>query len=340
MNNNLQADMGTQIVVLTSSFASRIRKDQKDNLDQARMVVDILTGLGFEVNMVAAALDLESLSRQLDMLKPDLVFNLVEEVQGKGAFIHLPLAVLESMDIACTGNGHLAMVMASSKLLAKKIMQAHNILTPQWLPSSGLTGKNSIQGSHIVKSVWEHGSLGLGGTSVVKEFCPAKITKKINKLKQKYGGDWFVEAYIPGRELNVSILETKQGPAVLPVAEIAFEEMPRRLARIVDYRAKWDDESISARATKRQFEFEAGDDSLLARVKNIALKCWDVFDLSGYARVDFRVDPENIPYVLEINTNPCLSLDSGFMSAAGQAGISPVEVISTIVQAGFERHKQ
>jgi D-alanine-D-alanine ligase len=329
--------MDMQVVVLTSSFAAKARADQTDNLIQVRTVVDILTGLGFEVSIISATLDMESLSRQLSMLKPDLVFNLVEEVQGKGAFIHFPLAVLESMNIPCTGNMHSAMVMSSSKLLAKKIMQAHDILTPPWLPSPLHAGDRSIQGSLIVKSVWEHGSLGLDKTSVIKDFCPEKINKKIKRLKKKYGGEWFVEKFIPGRELNVSILETSQGPVVLPVAEITFDGMPHEMPEIVDHQAKWDDESISAGATRRRFVPETADKVLVGQVEKIALKCWDIFELSGYARVDFRIDHESIPFVLEVNTNPCLSPDAGFMAAAREAGMSPVQVINAIVQSGLGR---
>lgn len=340
MNNKHQADMGTKVIVLTSSFASKTRKDQQDNLVQVRMVVDILCGLGFEVSIISATLDMESLSRQLSMLKPDLVFNLVEEIQGKGAFIHLPLAVLEDMNIPCTGNSHSAMVMASSKLLAKSIMQAHDILTPPWLSSPFHAGSRTMQGRYIIKSVWEHGSLGLGKTSVVKGFCQEKITKKIIKLKQKFGGEWFVESFIPGRELNVSILEIGQAPVILPVAEITFGELPQGMPEIVDYQAKWDQGSITAGATARHFISGAGDEDLVVRAKNIALKCWEVFDLSGYARVDFRVDRDNTLFVLEVNTNPCLSPDAGFMAAADKAEMSPVQVINSIVQAGLERHKQ
>ncbi|RQD68261.1 D-alanine--D-alanine ligase family protein [Desulfonatronovibrio magnus] len=338
MSSPHQTDSGTHIVVLTSSFASKVRKDQQDNLVQVRLVVDLLTSLGFEVSIVSATLDMESLSRQLYMLRPDLVFNLVEEVQGRGAFIHFPLAVLESMNIPYTGNSHSSMVMTSSKILAKKIMLAHDILTPSWLTPSNLNDKRTIQGRHLVKSVWEHGSLSLSKTSVVREFCPRKIRTKIKKLQQKYGGDWFVETYIPGRELNVSMLETSHGPEILPVAEIIFDGMPCGLPRIVDYQAKWDEKSASARGTRREFVSEAGQDNIVIMVKNIAIKCWEIFELSGYARVDFRVDPENIPFVLEINTNPCLSLDAGFMASACEAGMKPVQVINSIVQTGFTRY--
>ncbi len=335
--NTRETMANMKVVVLTSSFAAKARADQADNLIQVRMVVDILVDLGFEVSIISATLDMESLSRQLGMLQPDLVFNLVEEIQGKGAFIYYPLAVLEDLDIAYTGNGHTAMVMASSKLLAKKMMLAHNILTPQWLTLSDSFQNKAIKGCWIIKSVWEHGSLGLGRTSVIKEFSADKIEQRINRLRKKYGGTWFVEKFIPGRELNVSMLGTRYGAKVLPVAEIIFENYSEEVPKIVDYQAKWEDESISARATRRRFITDTADKTLIDQIEDIALKCWDVFELSGYARVDFRIDHESIPFVLEVNTNPCLSPDAGFMAAAGRAGMSPVQVVNAIVQTGLGR---
>ena len=48
---------------------------------------------------------------------------------------------------------------------------------------------------------------------------------------------------------------------------------------------------------------------------NLAVECWRLFDLAGYARVDFRVDSRGQPWILEINANPCLSPDAGFAAA-------------------------
>jgi D-alanine-D-alanine ligase len=65
---------------------------------------------------------------------------------------------------------------------------------------------------------------------------------------------------------------------------------------------------------------------------DIARRCWPLFGLRGYARVDFRVDESNQPWVLEINANPCLSPDAGFVAAASQAGLSYRQVVERIVQ--------
>jgi D-alanine-D-alanine ligase len=144
------------------------------------------------------------------------------------------------------------------------------------------------------------------------------------------GHECFAERFIDGREFNLSILAGVQGPQVLPPAEIRFDFPPGR-KRIVDYRAKWDEESLEYRATRRSFEFAPDDAPLLERLESLALRCWRLFELKGYARVDFRVDGEGNPFVLEINANPCISPDSGFVAAAARAGILFWELACRIV---------
>ena len=84
--------------------------------------------------------------------------------------------------------------------------------------------------------------------------------------------------------------------------------------------------------TPRRFDFPDPDRGLLETLKDLALRCWELFALRGYARVDFRVDAAGQPWVLEVNTNPCLSPDAGFLAAAARAGLSPTEVVRRIVE--------
>ena len=70
---------------------------------------------------------------------------------------------------------------------------------------------------------------------------------------------------------------------------------------------------------------------LLEELKALSYLCWRAFELRGYARVDFRVDENNKPYVLEVNANPCISPDAGFIAAAEHAGMSYREVIKRII---------
>lgn len=67
---------------------------------------------------------------------------------------------------------------------------------------------------------------------------------------------------------------------------------------------------------------------------------WDLFGLSGYARVDFRVDAAGAPWVLEVNTNPCLAPDAGFAAAAAQAGITYDALVAHLLAVARARPRK
>ena len=115
---------------------------------------------------------------------------------------------------------------------------------------------------------------------------------------------------------------------MLPVAELKFEGFPEDKPAIVGYAAKWDTDSFEYRHTVRSFDVEP---ELAERAERLALECWDLFALDGYARVDFRVDALGMPFVLEINANPCLSPDAGFAAALERAGIGYGDAIGWLI---------
>ncbi len=82
--------------------------------------------------------------------------------------------------------------------------------------------------------------------------------------------------------------------------------------------------------TRRSFP---GDLShrLLSNIRETVVACWNTFGLRGYARVDIRTDAEENVYVLEVNANPCISPDSGFIAAATHAGYTHQDIISHII---------
>lgn len=107
---------------------------------------------------------------------------------------------------------------------------------------------------------------------------------------------------------------------VLPVAEIRFVDYPPDKPRLVGYAAKWQVDSFEYLHTPRSFEANRTEPELMARLREVAIRCWRCLGLSGYARVDFRVDTAGRVWVLEVNTNPCLSADAGFAAALDAAG--------------------
>jgi D-alanine-D-alanine ligase len=147
----------------------------------------------------------------------------------------------------------------------------------------------------------------------------------------------FAEVFVEGREFNLSLLASPEGAEVLPVAEIRFDGFPSDKPRIVGYAAKWEPDSFECRHTRRHFPDAAQDAALFAALRDLASLCWRCFGLAGHARVDFRSDAQGRPWVLEVNANPCLAPDAGFLAAAAQAGLAPADVLERILAAALPR---
>jgi len=183
----------------------------------------------------------------------------------------------------------------------------------------------------IIKSLWEHASLGLEQENLVTG-TSREISALLPKKAKVLGGACFAEQYIPGREFNVSLIDTGKGVRVLPVAEIVFKGVDPDQPKIVGYRAKWIEDAPEYHNTPRCFHFSNEDRALLSLLEQLAVECWHGFGLRGYARVDFRVDDFGCPYILEINTNPCISPDAGFCAALERAGVSHEQGIKMIIE--------
>ncbi len=323
--------MPDTVVVIHNPVSSRASADEQDVLTQASQVAQALEESGCRAIIMPFDHRSEAYAEELRHLKPRCAFNLVESVDGDGRLIHWACSFLDHLKIPYTGAGADAMFLTSNKVLAKKWMHSCGVPTPAWLvPGDRARCACPFPGEYIVKALWEEASVGMDETSVVTALSRDELEALVNGRAGRMGHECFAERFIDGREFNLSVLAGLEGPQVLPPAEIRFDLPPGR-KKIVDYRAKWDEESPEYRATTRSFDFEPSDAPLLEGLKSLALQCWQLFELRGYARVDFRVDGEGNPFVLEINANPCISPDSGFVAAAVRAGIPFRELVDRIV---------
>jgi D-alanine-D-alanine ligase len=257
--------------------------------------------------------------------KPDFVFNLVESIDNKGELCYFIPALLNLHSIPYTGNPLEAMFITTSKGLTNKILTERNISAPgAYFPSQ----RNMLKpgNRYIIKPVWEDGSLGITGDSV---FTFDENQKE--KLASYDDSHWIIQDYIDGREFNISVLHDDTGPEVMPPAEMVFHNFDDSRPRIVDFRAKWIEESFEYANTIRDFPGNKLNPALVGKIRDIAMQCWEVFGLKGYARVDMRVDNNDNPYVIEVNANPCMSPDSGLVAATTQAGIPITEVLKRII---------
>ncbi len=326
-----------RIAVVHNEVAADDAPDARDVLIQVETVAGALASLGHEVIPMGCTLDLDDMQRKLKAAAPQLVFNLVESLGGYGSLIHLFPSLLEALQLPYTGSGAEAVRLTSNKTAAKDRMRDAGLPTPAWYGpypddrAKELADLPAHDRTWIIKSLWEHASIGLDMNSLVQTGSAATLMAELTKRASSLGGAWFAEEFIEGREFNLSLLAGDNGQVVMPPAEICFDGFDPEKPRIVDYRAKWAEDSFEYQNTPRSFDFAADDAALLAELQKLALRCWDVFRLGGYARVDFRVDPQNRPWILEINANPCISPDAGFAAALSRAGVNFTEAVQAII---------
>jgi len=316
--------------ILHNPIAPDARPDDVDLLDEMRAVEEAFRQLGWRFERVSFDEDVARVKRDLEKLSPTVVFNLVEVFEGKGSYQYLAPAFLSLWGHRYTGGSAEALFITTDKLLTKEMLTSHMIPTPPYfvpgqreLPAPGAR--------YIVKPVDEDASLGIGPDSVVKVTHAEDLVALIRKQERDYGVRHFAEQYIEGREFNLTILGNRGEPEVLPPAEIRFVNFDQNRPKIVDYRAKWDENSFEYQNTLRAFDFPPEDRPLLDRLRDLAADCWRTFRLSGYARVDIRVDEQGSPWTIEINVNPCIAPSGGVAAACKQAGISYRTFVERVV---------
>ena len=317
-----------------------------DVFDQMDAIEDVFRAAGIGAYRLPVSLDLRSFKDRLCGERPGLVFNLVESLDGSDRLQTVAPLVLEDWRIPFTGCGSAAMLLSNHKIKSKVRLAAAGLPVPgcAWLDAGGelrfLSGYEGAGegGDWIVKALESHASMFLDDSSVLRGPARDDLAKKVSEASVRSGQAFFAERFVDGREFNLSVVETAEGePEVLPPAEIRFDGLSPGRPRIVGYAAKWEERSEEYQATPRSFAFSTGDGALLSRLRELAVGAWRALDLSGYARVDFRVDAMGGPCILEVNTNPCLTPDAGLAAAAEQAGMSYADLVFRIAWAGLRR---
>ena len=237
------------------------------------------TQRGHEVTSIAVTLDLTAAKFQLLSAKPDIVFNLVEALGGTDRLAMLASLLFDALEIPYTGAPTAALFATNNKLVAKQQLVVAGLPTPAWLASDSRGGQFAAGEKVIVKAVWEHASFGMDDAAVFVPSAENTIENELARRLAKTRKQHFAEAFVAGREFNLSVLAGE----VLPPAEIDFSELPPDKLKIVDYRAKWDESSFEFHHTPRRFDFPGSDRPLLDELAKLSRECWTAFGLRGYA---------------------------------------------------------
>jgi D-alanine-D-alanine ligase len=306
-------------------------------IDEWRVEYDVLSALrtaGHEVRVCAVLDSLEPLDRELRNWKPHVVFNLLEEFNGVVAYEANLVAHLELMSQPYTGCNPRGLMLSRDKVLSKQLLRSAGIATPQWVVTPRGRRPSLPADLHfplIVKSATDDASLGIAQASVVHDLT--QLRSRVRLMHEKYGCDALIEEYIDGRELYVGVLGNER-PLALPVWELQFGRLPKRMSRIATRRIKWD------RAYQRSLGIgprpAPGLDALqVRRIHSVALAAWRALRLSGLARIDFRLREDGQLFVLEANPNPNIARIEDFATSAAAAGIDYAELIRRLLRAGM-----
>ncbi len=254
-----------------------------------------------------------------------MVFNMAYGIQGDARYTHIP-ALLEMAGVPYTGSSPLGHALGLDKVITKELIRAAGVDTPDFRV---MTGEESVWDELrfpvIVKPRHESTSFGL---RLVEH--PAALQEAVRSVASLFGQPALVEEYIEGREVCVALLGNGT-PEILPVVE---QDFGGRALRILTYEDKFHKSAVEA----EKICPAPLDDALLTRLHEISRRTFHAVHVRDYARVDLRIDANNRPWVLEINTMASLGGGGSYVLAARHAGYDFDALVNRIVDVAHIRY--
>lgn len=282
---------------------------------------------GFKVKKIGNAVNL---MEQLDNLGVDIVFNISEGLIGRNRESQVPI-LLEMARVPFVGADALTLGLTLDKVMAKKIFIAEGIPTPRFFEAGSveaLVDHGNCKFPLIVKPRFEGSSKGLSESSRVENM--EELKKQVDFITKTYKQPALVEEFISGQEFTVAIVGN-DNPEVMPAVQIK-----------IDGKLKLNDKFYTfARITSDRLEYICPakiNQELKSRLDSLALRVYNSVDCRDFGRVDFRVDNDGNPYVLEINPLPSLSTEDVFMIVAKQIGITYEQMMGKILNSALLRN--
>jgi len=301
-------------------------------------VVSTLREIGHDVHVLGVQWELRPIRDAVDALKPDIVFNLLEEFHGETVYDQNVVAHLELMKVPYTGCNPRGLMLSRGKALSKKLLAYHRIRVPDFavFPMRRKVRRpRHLAFPLIVKSLIEHSSLGISQASVVDS--DEKLIERVHFIHERIGTDAIAEQFIEGRELYVSVLGDDRLVAFTPWELIVEKSQPNepliataKMKHDLDYQTK---KGIVIRAAR---EVHPGAEE---RLLHDSKRIYRILELTGYARIDFRLDADGRTYFLEANPNPDIARQEEFAQAAAFDGIPYPKLLERILRLGLRQHE-
>jgi D-alanine-D-alanine ligase len=298
-------------------------------------IVNTLRKARHEVRVLGVQHELRPIRAEIDSFQPDIVFNLLEEFHGEPAYDQNVASYLELIRIPYTGCNPRGLMLSRGKDLSKKLLHYHRIPVPAF---AVFPMRKKIQRPArlpfplIIKSLSEDASLGIAQKSIVDS--DDKLQERVTFIHEKIGTAAIAEQYIDGRELYVGVIGNDR-MRVLPIWELYFGDAASKIATAkVKFDVKYQEERGILQGPAADLPPE-----IYKRIQNLTRRICRTLELDGYARVDFRLSADGIPYFLEANPNPEIARHEVFAEAAAYDGMTYSEMVRRIVALGIQRSR-
>jgi D-alanine-D-alanine ligase-like ATP-grasp enzyme/ribosomal protein S18 acetylase RimI-like enzyme len=296
-------------------------------LTQVRAIEEDLDHLR-QSHRTQAVRSLAEAVQALEAASEQIIFNLTEGFTGDTEGAQLIPAIARSLGKSCTGNDTAALLRTLDKWETNSILARSGLPVPPAIRvpfGSHCPTRIPFPGPYIVKPAASDASEGIDFDSVAPR-PGTRLATAIRRVHTQIGQDALVEKLIGRLELNAALMEVEGKPRVLAIAEIDFSAFAANQPAIIDYAAKWQKNSFTYDHTPRVYPARIPR-RLLREVEQIALRAWDIMGCRDYARVDFRLDEQLHPFILEVNANPDVSPDSGYSCSLRDAGFRHTDFV-------------
>ena len=299
-------------------------------------VTSTLRAAGHEVRALGVDDELKPVRDQIEGWKPHVVFTLLEQFNGEVIYDQNVASYLELMRIPYTGCNPRGLMLARGKGLSKALVHYHRIPVPAFavFPMRRKVRRpRRLALPLIVKSLSEDASYGISQASVVD--TDEKLAERVAFIHERIGTAAIAEQYIDGRELYVGVLGNDR-LRVLPVWELRFGSMAQGAWPIATEKVKHDP-NYQERLGVLDGPAKDLAPELCFRIQQLAKRVYRTLELDGYARIDFRLSADSIPYFLEANPNPEIAESQEFATAARQDGLGYPDLLHRILALGIGR---
>jgi D-alanine-D-alanine ligase len=297
-------------------------------------VVKTLRRLGHEVRVLGVQDELLPIRDVVAEWEPHIVFNLLEEFHGITRFDQHVVSYLELLRVPYTGCNPRGLTIARDKALSKKIAAYHRIRAPRFATfhrRHRVRRPKDLAFPLIVKSLTEEASRGIAQASVV--YSDDELVDRVAFVHTRVESDAIAEEFIVGREIYVAAFGNLR-TTVLPAWELLFENLAPRAVAIATERVKHNPRYQEERGI---FQQEATDlpEKVADRLIRTTRRLYHLLNLTGYARIDYRLRDDGELFFLEANPNPEIAPTEEFASAAKAAGIAYPQLLQKFLNLGL-----